>query len=415
MNRNNVWRLILVVSVILWSLYELYPPKGRDLVQVFREKAVNRDTNFTAIVLKAAALERSAPDKPYEALKEAIGTNDITHYFPFYEAKTEAQPTTFILNRIQREAAGRIRLGLDLQGGTSFLMEMDTNRLASATDANAALSQAVEVLRKRVDRFGVAEPVIVPEGTDAILVSLPGLSAAEQEDAMATLQKAAYLEFRMVHPQSSELIKANQIEPGYEIKRRKERAQDGRETIEEVLVKKRAEMDGSGLKSAMVVRGNLGEPQIDFTLNDEGAKKFGDITRENIGRRLAILLDGQLYSAPVIQGAIETGRGQITGHFDQKEAFDLASVLENPLRAPLTLRASHRVDPTLGKDSIRSGVKAAVAGTLAVSLFMLVYYMIAGMVANVALIANIVILLGVMCSVGTTLTLPGIAGIVLTG
>jgi len=144
MNRNNVWRLILVVSVILWSLYELYPPKGRDLVQVFREKAVNRDTNFTAIVLKAAALERSAPDKPYEALKEAIGTNDITHYFPFYEAKTEAQPTTFILNRIQREAAGKIRLGLDLQGGTSFLMEMDTNRLTSASDASSALAQAVD-------------------------------------------------------------------------------------------------------------------------------------------------------------------------------------------------------------------------------------------------------------------------------
>src|SRR5439155_14825742 len=100
--------------------------------------------------------------------------------------------------------------------------------------------------------------------------------------------------------------------------------------------------------------------------------------------------------------------------FDQKEAFELANVLENPLRAPLTPRASHRVDPTLGKDSIRSGVKAAVAGTLAVSLFMLVYYMIAGMVANVALIANIIILLGVMCSIGTTLTLPGIAGIVLT-
>ena len=414
MNRNNLWRLVLVVTVIVWSLFELYPPKGRDLVQVFREKAVNRDTNFTAIIQKAMTLEKAAPDKGYENLKEAIGTNDITRYFPFYEAKVETHPTSFILNRLQREAAGRIRLGLDLQGGTSFLMEMDTNRLSNASDANAALSQAVEVLRKRVDRFGVAEPVIVPEGKDAILVSLPGLSAAEQEDAIATLQKAAFLEFRLVHPQSSDLIKGNQIEAGYEIKRRKERTQDGRETIEEVVVKKRPEMDGSSLKSAIVVRGNLGEPQIDFTLNDEGAKKFGDITRENVGRRLAILLDGQLYSAPVIQGAIETGRGQITGHFDQKEAFELANVLENPLRAPLTLKASHRVDPTLGKDSIRSGIRAAIAGTLAVSLFMLVYYMISGMVANIALIANIVILLGVMCSVGTTLTLPGIAGIVLT-
>jgi SecD/SecF fusion protein len=423
MNRNNVWRFVLVVMVVAWSLFEIYPPKGRDLVQVFRDRAVNRgDTNFVAIVQKAAVLQKAAPDKAYENLKEAIGTNDITKYFPFYDAKAETQPTSYVLNRLQREAAGRIRLGLDLQGGTSFLMEMDTNRLAgldtnkvaTASDISGALSQAVEVLRKRVDRFGVAEPLIQPEGKDAILVQLPGLSAAEQEVAMNTLQKAAFLEFRIVHPQSDELIKANQIEPGYELKRRKERTRDGRERIEEVLVKKRVEMKGDSIKSAMVVRGNLGEPEIDFTLNDEGAVLFGEITRANVGHRLAIILDGQLYSAPVIKGPIEIGRGQITGQFDQKEAFELANVLENPLRAPLKLKASHRVDPTLGKDSIRSGIKAAIAGTLAVSLFMLVYYMIAGMVANIALIANIIILLGVMCALGTTFTLPGIAGVVLT-
>ena len=414
MNRNNVWRLVLVVAVVLWSLFELYPPKARDLVLVFREKAVSRDTNFTAIVQKAVALGKVAPDKAYENLKEAIGTNDITRYFPFFDAKAEQQPTTFILNRLQRAAAGRIRLGLDLQGGTSFLMEMDTSRLTNATDATAALSQAVEVLRRRVDRFGVAEPLIQPEGSDAILVQLPGLSAAEQEEAINTLQRAAFLEFRMVHPQSDELVKANQLEPGYEILRRKEHLRGGRELIEEVMVKKRAEMTGSGIKTAMVVRGNLGQPEIDFTLNDEGAVRFADITRENVGRRLAIVLDGQLYSAPVIQSPIETGRGQITGQFDPQQASELANVLENPLRAPLKPKSSHRVDPTLGKESIRSGVKAAIMGTAAVSAFMLVYYMIAGMVANVALIANIFILLGVMCSIGTTLTLPGIAGVVLT-
>ena len=414
MNRNNFWRFVLVVVVILWSLFELYPPKARDLVLVFREKAVSRDTNFTAIVQRAVALGKIAPDKPYENLKEAIGTNDITRYFPFFDAKAEQQPTTFILNRLQRAAAGRIRLGLDLQGGTSFLMEMDTSRLTNATDANAALSQAVEVLRRRVDRFGVAEPLIQPEGSDAILVQLPGLSAAEQEEAINTLQRAAFLEFRMVHPQSDELVKAGQVEPGYEILRRKERLRGGRELIEEVMVKKRPEMTGSGIKTAMVVRGNLGQPEIDFTLNDEGAARFGEITRENVGHRLAIVLDGQLYSAPVIQSPIETGRGQITGQFDPQQASELANVLENPLRAPLKLKSSHRVDPTLGKESIRSGIKAAIMGTAAVSAFMLVYYMIAGMVANVALIANIFILLGVMCSIGTTLTLPGIAGVVLT-
>jgi SecD/SecF fusion protein len=414
MNRNNFWRFILVVVVILWSLYELYPPEGRDLVLFFREKAVNRDRAFTAFFQKAQALQKAMPEKPYDNLAEAIGTNDITHYFPSFGAKDQLHPTTFILNRLQREAAGRIHLGLDLQGGTSFLVSMDTNQLANASDADTAISHAVEVIRKRVDKLGVAEPVIQPQGKNSILVQLPGLSAAAQESAKVSILKAAFLEFRLVSPTSDQDIKDGIVQPGYEILKRKERMRNGRERVEEVEVRKKAEMTGSGIKSAMVVRGNLGEPEIHFTLDSEGAERFAQITRENVHQRLAIILDKELYSAPVIQTPIETGSGQITGQFDNKEAFELANVLENPLRAPLKIEESREVNPTLGRDSIRSGIRAAIYGTLAVSAFMLVYYLIAGMVANVALIANIIILLGVMCSVGTTLTLPGIAGIVLT-
>ena len=414
MNRNNLWRFVLVILIILWSLYELYPPQGRNLVVYFREKAVDRDATFTTIFTNAMALQKTMPERPYDNLAAAIGTNDITRYFPFFGAKKELHPTTYILNRLQRQAAGRIRLGLDLQGGTSFLVSMDTNRLTGNIDASTALSHAVEVLRKRVDKFGVAEPVIQPQGSDHILVQLPGLSAADQESAKVAIQKAAFLEFRMVHPQSKELIEQGIVEPGYEILKRKEKTRDGQETTESVMVRKRREMDGSGIKSAMVVRGNLGEPEINFTLDTKGAERFGEITTEYVHQRMAIILDGELYSAPVINEPIMGGSGRISGSFDQKEAFELANVLENPLRAPLHIDESREVDPTLGKDSIRSGIKACIYGTLAVSLFMLVYYLAAGMVANVALIANLIILLGVMCSIGTTLTLPGIAGIVLT-
>src|SRR5258706_8162542 len=160
MNRNYFSRVILVGLVLVWSLYELYPPRGRDLTVTFRERAVKHDETFSKIVTQVQALQSAAPDRAYENLLTAIGTNDITRYFPFVEATNELNPTTFILNRLQRESAGRIRLGLDLQGGTSFLVEMDTNQLASASDASSALSQAVEVLRRRVDRFGVAEPLI---------------------------------------------------------------------------------------------------------------------------------------------------------------------------------------------------------------------------------------------------------------
>jgi SecD/SecF fusion protein len=414
MNRNNFWRFILVILVVVWSVYELYPPQGRPLLQVFQERAVNRDADYTNIMERVTMLNKVRPDREYGNLQEAASTNALARYFPFYDARNEVNPNNFILNRLQRQAAGRVRLGIDLKGGTSFLVEMDTNRLDKATDASFALNQAVEVLRKRVDRFGVAEPVIQPAGNNRILIQLPGLSESDKETAMRTIQKAAFLEFRMVHPESDRLVNEGMVEPGYEIMRRTQRDPQGRETTEAVMVRKRAEMDGSGIAGAMVVRGNLGEPEINFTLDSKGAARFADITRENVGQRLAIILDGELYSAPVIRSAIETGSGSISGKFDDREAFELANVLQNPLRAPLSIIESREVDPTLGRDSIRSGIKSALIGTAAVAAFMLIYYMVAGVVANIALMLNIVILLGVMCSIGTTLTLPGIAGIVLT-
>ncbi len=414
MNRNHFWKLVFIVGLVIWAFFEIYPPQDRPIIQIFREKAVNRDASFGEILTRYQEFQKVRPLRQYANLLEAVGTNDLAHYFPMYEARAELNPNSYILNRLQRESAGKVRLGIDLKGGSSFLVEMDTNRLEKASDASFALNQAVEVLRKRVDRFGVAEPIIQPAGNNRILVQLPGLSESDKETAMSTIQKAAYLEFRLVHPQSEELIRDGLTEPGYVLLKRKQRSVEGRESTEAVMVKKHAEMDGSGLRSAMVVRGNLGEPEITFSLDSKGAERFAQITRENVGQRLAIVLDGELYSAPVIRSAIETGSGSISGNFDQKEAFELANVLENPLRAPLKIIESREVDPTLGKDSITSGIKAAIIGTVAVVIFMLVYYMMAGLVANAALMLNIVILLGVMCSIGTTLTLPGIAGIVLT-
>ena len=161
-------------------------------------------------------------------------------------------------------------------------------------------------------------------------------------------------------------------------------------------------------------RDPMGRPEIDFTLDSEGAEIFGQVTRDNIGRRLAIVLDGELQTAPVIQGAIEGGSGQITGQFTDQQAQELANVLENPLQAPVKIISEKSVDPTLGSDTVRSGVMAAIIGTVAVAAFMVIYYLFSGLVAVIALILNIIILLGVMCSIGTTLTLPGIAGVVLT-
>jgi SecD/SecF fusion protein len=433
MSRNNPWVILFVVLIVCWSFYEMYPPTSRSLVQEFETRAMNRDTNFTGIVQRVQPLQSARPEREFANLQEAIGTNNIAPYFPFFNVTNKVHPNVFILNQLQRDALGKIKLGLDLQGGTSFLVEMDTNRLVyvetitnqsgqvetitNQARVEGAVSQAIEVLRKRVDAFGVAEPTFQAAGANRILIQLPGLSEADKAEAQTNIQKPAYLEFRMVKDDSDEIIKNNEpIPPGYEKLRREEPQPNGPPTIEEVIVKKKAEpgLAGDIIENAMAIRGNLGEPQIEFRLNSAGAKRFGEVTRNNIGQRLAIVLDRELYSAPVIQGAIETGSGQITGHFTVEQAQELANVLQNPLRAPLTIDSSYDVSPTLGLDSIRSGIRASVMGIIFVSMFMLCYYLLAGIVANIALVTNIIILLGVMCSIGTTLTLPGIAGVVLT-
>jgi SecD/SecF fusion protein len=417
MKQNNFGRFLLVLAIIVWSLYEVYPPTSRDLVKEFAGKAQNKDAAFTNILAEAEALQKTGTNNEFIALQQAVGTNDLQKYFTFPGAQNQIHPNLYILNRLQREASGRIKLGLDLQGGTAFVLQMDTSKLADTNETAAALSQAIEVLRKRVDRFGVAEPVIQSEGNDRIRVQLPGLSQADKESAKEQLQKSAYLEFRMVHDNSDQILaNGDPIPLGYELLKHVEQLPNNKTRVEEYVVKKKPEngLAGDIVQSARVMRGTLGQPEIDFTLTPDGAKKFGEVTAANVGHRLAIVLDGQLYSAPNIQSPIETGEGQITGDYTIQQATELANVLQNPLKAPLKIIYSSDVDPTLGKDSIRSGINASIYGVVFVSGFMLIYYLFAGLAANIALITNIIILLGVMCAVGTTFTLPGIAGGVLT-
>src|SRR5207245_1554584 len=174
------------------------------------------------VVARARDLQKQMPDRAFGNLKEAVGTNEITRYFPFIDVNGQKDPSGYILNRIQRDAAGKIKLGLDLQGGSSFLVEMDTSKLdtnkVSRTEGkDMALANAVEVLRKRVDQMGVAEPLIQPAGKDRILIQLPGLSQSDLDQAKTNIQKAAFLEIRMLHPNSDELIREGIVEPGYEL------------------------------------------------------------------------------------------------------------------------------------------------------------------------------------------------------
>ena len=429
MNRSHLWKFLLVLFVVVWSFGEIWPPKARNLVDKFDELAVpvSGDTNYNAIIARARELDAKTPGQGYVALLAAIGTNDVRRYFPtnFVKFASERNPTRAILNRVQREAAGKFKLGLDLQGGTAFLLEMDLSKVAGGSNSLAAavggrsyfVDQAVSVLSRRVDAFGVAEPLIQPAGENRILVQLPGLSEADKLAAKENIQKAAFLEFRMVDPEMREHLQSGLIPPGFEVKQEKLHGQEGDAVYVPVIVRKAPErgLTGKYVTSAHVTRDPLsGRPEIAFTLNSEGAQIFADVTRQNIGQRLAIILDGEVVSAPNINGVIPGGSGQITGDFSEKEAFELATALQNPLQTPLKIIEERGVDPSLGEDSIQSGIRAALYGTIAVALFMAVYYLRAGLVANVALLTNVLVLLGIMCSLNVTYTLPGIAGIVLT-
>src|SRR5216110_255564 len=311
----------------------------------------------------------------------------------------------------------KIALGLDIQGGTSFLIRL---KAGDKPITKGMLDQAVEVIRKRVDYFGSGEPIISPVGVDRILIQIPGLDTAKIQEARDQLSRVARLEFRMVYPDNGKRLQdidasKDVIPPDYRIEVYKMTAEGNEKPREErLLVKKKADLGGEHVSHASAGYGNEGwEVKLDF--DTEGAKRFGDITASNVGHRFAIVLDGVIQSAPVIKTAIYGGNAVISGgRMGEPEARGLASVLENPLQTPVSIEEERSVSPTLGMDSIRTSILAGLVGLAITLVSVAVYYKIPGLVANLALIINLIVLIGALTMFRFVLTLPGIAGIILT-
>ncbi|MGE5208531.1 MAG: protein translocase subunit SecD [Alphaproteobacteria bacterium] len=309
----------------------------------------------------------------------------------------------------------KIALGLDIQGGTSFLIRL---KPGDKPITKGMLDQAVEVIRKRVDYFGGGEPIISPVGTDRILVQIPGLDTAKIQEARDQLSRVAKLEFRLVYPDNGEKLKAidegkDVIPPEYRIESHKIQREGEKPIEERLLLKKKAELSGNRVSNAGASYEKEGWV-VHLRFDAEGAKEFGRITAANIHHRFAIVLDGAIQSAPVIQDAIYGGDAQITGRFTEEEARSLASVLENPLQTPVSIEEERSVSPTLGLDSIRASILAGLVGLAITIVCVAIYYKIPGLIANLALIINLVLLLGALTMFHFVLTLPGIAGIILT-
>ncbi len=277
-----------------------------------------------------------------------------------------------------------------------------------------AVTQAVETIRNRIDQFGVAEPLIQQQGEDEILVQLPGV--ADPERAIDLIGKTAVLEFKMVD-EDAHLAPGVPLPPGDEVLYRKViDPKTGQELDREpYIVKRQAMLTGDTLTDARVAIDQFNEPYVAIEFDPTGADIFARVTGENVGKRFAIVLDGNVYSAPVIRERIPGGRAQITGNFTSSEANDLAIVLRaGALPAPVDILQNVTVGPSLGADSIRAGILATLVGFVLVVLFMLAYYKLSGLIANGALVLNLVVLMGALAALHATLTLPGIAGILLT-
>ncbi len=300
----------------------------------------------------------------------------------------------------------RINLGLDLQGGMHLVLKVDTTQAPSESRDQDVTGIAVEIIRNRVDQFGVREPLIQRQGVDHILVQLPGIT--DRERALNLIGKTALLKFQLVS-ESQRLIQQaldGTAPAGFEL------LEDEQGTP--YLAEIDSALTGTILSDAYVEAGELGLPEVSFRLNKEGARAFGRLTGANINRRLAIVLDGVVQSAPVIQSRI-TDAGRITGRFTREEAHDLAIILRaGALPAPIMVEEERTVGPTLGRDSIRSGVLATVVGAVLIITFMLGYYLLSGLIAVIALVLNLLLILGGLGYFQATLTLPGIAGMILT-
>jgi len=338
----------------------------------------------------------------------------LAYLYPTYQWYGKSPEERTKLEESKDKILGKIlKLGLDLRGGMHLVLEVDFNRLPEGTSPSDAMERALEVIRNRVDQFGVAEPLIARQGDRWIVMELPGVK--DPERAIGLIGKTALLEFKLVNDgvrisevlDSEGKVDPNNIPAGYEV------LPGRRETL--FLLKEEPEITGAALTNAKVkIGGQYNMPYVAVDFNRDGAKKFARITEVNIERNLAIVLDGRVQSAPVIKSKIPDGHAIIEGNFTMEEAKNLAIVLRaGALPAPVNIIENRTVGPSLGRDSVRAGVVATGIGLICVMLFMVIYYRLSGLVVDLALILNLIILLGMMAYFRATLTLPGIAGIIL--
>ena len=429
MLRSLKWRFIFYAAITLFAILLLLPTATTQL-PAWWTKVLPADKIRLGLDLQGGMyliLEVEA-EKAVESYVERIKNNlrdDLKEKnVPFGKLEREGIDRIVLEvsgvkekweNLLTQRYAAMHELSSSEQGGIWRLTLVLDSKEAEYTKKRA-IDQALEVIRNRVDQFGVSEPEIALQGIDRILIQLPGIRDAQR--AINLIGRTALLEFKLVDEEGDVDTALKGTIPEGDIvlyQRSVDPATGGVRKIPHLL-KEKTLMTGEVLKDARVsIDTQFNEPYVSMEFDEIGAKLFEQITGQNVKKRLAIILDDNVYSAPVIQERIAGGRAQITGRFDMKEAGDLAIVLRaGALPAPVKMIENRTVGPSLGQDSIRKGIISILVSAILVALFMLFYYRLAGVVADVALILNVVLTLATLAIFRATLTLPGIAGLVLS-
>lgn len=423
MSGNILWKFILTAAIIFWCVMSITPLQDRPFEEYIVAQVTAEEAEFADVLQRAEARVESKESKTLFVALRDLGVEDGIDYAKFFPQINVAdianvnKRNDILLKHILKTAQSQLRLGLDLKGGVGFTLVMDEGELAEmgAYEQAEQLSKAISIMSDRFDKMGLTEPKIFAKGEDAIEIQLAGETTKNDPELLNTISAPARLEFRALHETlSPDSTPVNRFPIGYEVLTEEVEDRRSGEVYERRhFVKELPEAKGDIVEDAFASQNQSGGFQINLVMTSEGADDFRVVTERMLQKRLAIVLDGKLYSAPTIQGVLSKN-AQITGSFSQREAIELASVLNNPLAVKLNAINLYEVGPAMAEDARESSVNAAKYGAIAVIGFMILYYFAGGLVAVLSSIINVIIVLGVLASLGATLTLPGVAALVLT-
>lgn len=425
-----ILRTLFALLVILVFVASMFPLTQSNFFTTLESLLEDPSNPVVQKVITDAKALREQDKNMYDstALEEAAKANNVNlskYVKPVISKSQKLLTNGDVISLVRKNAAGSIRLGIDLDGGVEFMLRLEPQDEEMAKMDRTTFEHyrdvTIETMRKRLESKSIFESEISPAGQSFISLRAPLSTKEEKANLEKLIAMTAKLQFKLVHPNSAKEVEKYLANPetyeapeGTVIMECSDMDKQGNLVKRHFLIEREQMMDGRGIKSASVGMSDYGSREIHFSFKNAEGQEFGELTRANIGRGLAIILDGKLYSAPTVQSAI-FGSGQITGAFSKEEAENIANALvSGSVPFKITIAQRSDIDPTVGQETVHDSLVSGILGTLLVMVFMLIYYRISGIVANISLVVNSLLILGALAAFNVTLTLPGIAGIILT-